>query len=56
MFNATNPVVKFIVRVKSSRKVTGKKIHLNVAQNQPVENKWPPELGPNCEMHQYKQH
>lgn len=56
MFNATNPAVRFIERIERSRKVAGKKIHMNVAQNQPVKNKKPPELGPNCEMHRYKQH
>lgn len=30
--NATNPAVRFIERVERSRKVAGKKIHLNVAQ------------------------
>lgn len=30
--NATNPTVRFIERVERSRKVAGKKIHMNVAQ------------------------
>lgn len=39
MFNATNPAVRFIETVERSRKVAGKKIQMNVTQNQPVKNK-----------------